>query len=602
LIAFISLALTNCSDDAASDDDTSDDVVADLSGDATVDESADPDVAADQVQNDPVEWDQDPDERTDDTVEETVEDSVEDFGDSDESDIAEGDTADGDATDIADSDTTDGDSADSDLADADAEPEVFVPPVWILDPEFQTLDTWTLSGGVEIQNEAAAERDDGLLAFERTDLCAGARASQEYTIGSYDEVGPIEALIVFREPNIGAICKSGPCYAPIAPALLFGHNFQPLPAPAENDVWYTNAVCLGQGAYGGTIDLSIGSAVPGYDCGDFEAHTDIDVSHLDLRLADGTCPVPGELLDGDFESGTLDHWSTEGTVTIAVHGDDSSAVLTSGANCENATIRQSISVPLGLNSGVRISTTGLTTDSTVWLGPDFTGSGNFPLSTLQVPSGADESENLYCLPLWARGSVVDLVIETSSTEEGCADSLTVDDIELVEERACSGALVPGGDFESAQNETLWVNTTSSAHVQPGSFDFVTEEDNTAIELALPGGFCSIVSVVNSSLTIPDSSFDTVNALLVAYDYFGTEAEDVSASAVIELGTGQIERHITIRDSGTEQTGIVCLPEGYQGFPAQVELIVEGNGSCGSVPPVRAVFDNIQFGYHGSCAL
>src|SRR5262245_13826966 len=178
----------------------------------------------------------------------------------------------------------------------------------LLDPGFQATPAcaWTLTGGAVIEGTVATNGPDpGQLAF-RPPLtgipCIAGTAVQRLDAPSPAALGPTALVARWRVRDVNAYLG----------AVLRGHavTMGQLTINPRPD-WRTGRICIGEAAYGAGAEVGIATTQSGtcWKVGE------VLVDRVDI-VPDTTCPMPGSVLNGDFESeggwmaGTMDPGTT----------------------------------------------------------------------------------------------------------------------------------------------------------------------------------------------------------------------------------------------------------------------------------------------------
>jgi hypothetical protein len=333
------------------------------------------------------------------------------------------------------------------------------------DPGFQALvddedvPYWsTMNGATVLPFETNTPIDAGAAFLAPSVVCNAGNVSQVVEMPPYEAAEPLVAEVTYRAREVHGM------------AVGFNDAWKTLP-PTQDDVWETARFCLGEAAYGGPVLFQVASSERLITC--FQDPVgNIDVDHFAVIVAaDGECPVPGEVVNGEAvvaQEGWV--FTTEGTAEAGLvdgvgRGGTSGVRLantTSQGNRAVATTQVSVPLPSSLpspalrfwwkgNSG-RLFPIEIGTFVTI---------GEQRRALDWVLGNGSELNYIYCLPPWTHGNVVDLSFKIIADDPTAATELVVDDVEVVSDTKCGDSPVlldPG--FESAPNRLAGVTHAS----------------------------------------------------------------------------------------------------------------------------------------------
>jgi len=364
------------------------------------------------------------------------------------------------------------------------------------DPSFQRVEGggfWLEEGGrLSPQALGSDEGDQGEAVFRPAAICSAGKVTQVIDMPTYDAAEPLVAEVVYK--------------ALFAPGVAIGFGDAWTRLPATGDAYATEAFCLGDAAYwrpdpnevpaplGGPVTLRISVSEPQDNCDLIGDLAEIRIDRFVIRPPraeeEDPCPAParppgqtgvinGEA-DADDGGWAFDCLQAGAPVTCAPglaatagfeagagRAESSGAKLSRQAGVEDqARATTHVSVPLPSSSispalafwwkgtNQRLFPVEIGT----FAGFDENGEPDRArvFDTL-VGDGGEES-NVYCLPPWTHGAVVDLSF--ALPEDGFTEAveLTVDDVRVVSDPRCSqsdGLHEPG--FESAPNS--WIGAS-----------------------------------------------------------------------------------------------------------------------------------------------
>jgi len=310
-------------------------------------------------------------------------------------------------------------------------------------PEFMDDGAWIPSAsGVTVLPE------EGLVWFDEIGVCNGGLLSQIVEMPAREIADPFVVEMVHRSESVFAV----DVYANRALRML----------PSRSSSFTPQRFCLGEAAYGGPIEFRIGAGERDSLC-DTEPRGLLEVDSFRILEAEpGECPEPGFALNGEanpedggwlFDLADID--PRNGVATAALEpgvgrGETAGARLYQDGGGNLASMGTKVSVPLpraGLGSpALRFWWKGDGLNAFAGLGSP---EGNTPENPLDQLVGDGEARtNVYCLPPWTHGSVVQVwFVGLGGTSAG---DLVIDDVEVVYDELCGeSADVLDPTFDSA---------------------------------------------------------------------------------------------------------------------------------------------------------
>ncbi len=338
-----------------------------------------------------------------------------------------------------------------------------VPCAWVgvvRDPEFEGLQNadgesyWVDEGdkGATIVPSVGGGGEGSLFASV---VCNAGGLSQVLEMPSYRAAGaPLMAEVTYQADDVEGA------------AIGFDRAWRYLPATLGH--WETARFCLGEAAFGqepngGPVKLQVSASERAPGCFEDEPVGKVRVDELFITPADpGSCPPPGDVLNGaaNVEDGGW-KFAQEGVAEAALvegvgqGGSDGARLLRESGSTDLAAMSTQVSVPTPGTlpfPAIRFWWRGSSTQAfQVELGT-FVGLGEPRRSLDRLIGNNAERNNIYCLPPWTHGNVVDITF--SLVDEGAVDEteLLVDEVEVVSDPDCGEStdlLDPG--FESAPN-------------------------------------------------------------------------------------------------------------------------------------------------------
>ena len=470
------------------------------------------------------------------------------------------------------------------------------------DPGFQNIPAgaWTLAQGATLDPSAAGFVDPGEVDLAASALCTGGGwLGQSISMPTVAQSEPFAIKMVSnRDCSLtGAGCRA------VDPVVIINGG-----VIAFRDGPINHAACLGERAYGGTIDLVI-RPPDRASC----VQADAIVDHLDIEPS-STCPVPGTIPDGDFD-GMLGTWKTwtqaDAPTTVAEIAPTVGTAGTAGAHlaihdaCDEAAAHQLISPPLSLpNLALQLRFRG-TAGATARVLVD-----NLTTAVL-TGTGAQVTGNV-CLLESHKGMTQDLLLGLG--DFGFAGSLTcstinqdfvLDDLTFVSDPSCpSTAYLADGGFERTDPGAAWDTTLLSDSVEPGR---VKTRDPIGIDTT-PANVHSgqrALKIVNSDSCGANSATFAIAVPPPAPGAGPAVAFFYKAPAVTTSGMFVTVAGVTITPPAAANytRAQICLDPTMAGQTVMVEAGLGGrvtNGVCGSIPAETAWFDDFTVTTSAAC--
>ncbi len=343
----------------------------------------------------------------------------------------------------------------------------------IADPDVNgDPDAWQPEGDVSIADEPmdTGMRDDGLARWPLvTALQKLSRMSQTVTMPALADAEPLVAVINQQVTTVG-FGYYFEWYAPSA-MLFIGSQQSRLPVTNVNR-WESHRVCLGESAYGGDLTLAIApsNVLKPIPFGGAYGALEIDRVQIEPAVQD-ECPVPGEVLSGDFES--LDGWEAFASYGgfaglrdgLGVGG--SKAGYLEATDCyQTVSLSTQLSIPQSeTGKAIRLVwQASANNQAFVGLGiADFSmrlfeapGRKTHPITALNGEQSTPEVATV-CVPPYMLGTVATFEVSLRRNGVACAASsdpryLAIDNVEIIDAPGCPATgLMVDPSFEVAQN-------------------------------------------------------------------------------------------------------------------------------------------------------
>ncbi|WP_159397695.1 hypothetical protein [Sorangium cellulosum] len=339
------------------------------------------------------------------------------------------------------------------------------------DPSFQSPDTWTATGAALISPGAEGNGNPGAGLIDPDAVCGMAGFTQSFTM---PDAACAEPFLLTFAAHIG--CESTlDCLGPPGIGVRINGGLSNIDV-MPSSTWSSHRVCLGARAYGGPLELLLGpfrrpplcdeAAGQGYTL----AFDDIAVQPDRMN----ECPLPGQVLNGDFEGGDAGWTATpEQGISEIKDGlgkdDGRGGHLGTTLFCQNPSLRGMISAPLPAalpNPALRIWSRG-TPGASVHVAL-----GAFPVTTLT--GEGEQRVSHVCLPPWALGMAHTLLF-TYRNRNGqmCTDEnrrdFVFDDVGFVSDAHCpEDARIFDPGFENVMRSATLAPTWVLSEDEPSS--------------------------------------------------------------------------------------------------------------------------------------
>lgn len=433
------------------------------------------------------------------------------------------------------------------------------------DPGFmETPSPWIAVKGPLLEPDAqdTFDLEPGRAFFPPDSICAFGSVSQTITMPTLQNSQAFIAQVSLRVRQETPSAQS--------PSFALGMNgswtFEPV--IQGSFLYSTRELCLGEAAYGGNIEMRLSNWRDPFGCPDTNASLDVGRIQI-VPAADGQCPAPATVLNGDFEGeGGWEAASADGASAGIEEGVGSNGSragrLTTPSPCKNASLLGKLSVPSPASMpspAIRFSWSAtvdtrvrLWVDDTHWDGLQGTG---------------ETEEAFYCLPPWTAGSVHSIRAWMDPTGT-CAVphdwDFVMDDFEVVNEPACGaseGIFDPG--FESAPISLLGEYVADVPGVRAVVDPSLAHSGNGVLELARSKG-CYGATYEPFVIPLPP---DEVGGPALRYWY------RVLDNPNTETRIGTEDTEVTVDETGIWSEGLLCLDPNRVGRPLKLRLILFG---------------------------
>lgn len=368
--------------------------------------------------------------------------------------------------------------------------------------------SWTLSGGASLDPQAATGFDPGIVR-----LPAGGSLSQLFDMPEARLAEPLALVIMTRDT-----CGPAPTVCPGPPATLeagfAGASQQRSPARVGFE---ERRVCLGELSFGKGAGLELRA---------FNRELLLDRAGY---VSDSTCPMPGEVRNGDFEGN--EGWVAQGNAEVAsgLGTAGSRAARIGGLACEDyGVLSGAVSVPAALTSpALRFAQKGnaISARRMNVAGAHLLGKPAYGLDTV-------------CLPAWSRGLAIPIAFGIDYAAPPCSGAtFIIDDVTLVSSPSCGQGFLFDGDFES---------TISYWEFGNGGFLFSSNLDNNH------SASVSNQAYAWQTITVPPAVGAAGPAVTFTYSLSG-ERGDLSYDLTVAGKT------LSLRSGDPKPPGRVCLP-------------------------------------------
>jgi hypothetical protein len=471
---------------------------------------------------------------------------------------------------------------------------------------------WTsvATGGL-IDPTAAGNVDPGEAVINRAGMCGFGGLSQTFTMPPLARAEPMKLVVTHT-----AVDASRDLFGVV---LSIGVGQQWMDLPLSVGAYKTESFCLGPAAFGGPTEFRI--ATMGSPICTGASTSTVRVDQMQVQLAaPGECPMPGQVINGDFESAmgwTFNNVSSAtGAIVPAAGEAGSAAAQIAGANkCSEATMIGTASFPAKAamaNPAIDMFWNGTAGQRLV------VGIAGKNVETLNANGVAKHSR--LCIPPWAAGTVNSLsFFMQRQSDNGCttalARSFTIDNVTIVNEPACNtaGELTDAG-FERVANLTGPVTGWGVTNGYVNDVEGLTATVLNSPGLAHTGNGVLRVSWINQCTDVNSGGADfttfvppAVGTAGPAVKFFvnapATNTMTESRLAMQPQANSTTPVFVTSPETGAYVQNILCLPP--QLIKRRITLhastgIVGGGGCLQNQPQEAALFDDFDVTTDPSC--
>lgn len=454
-------------------------------------------------------------------------------------------------------------------------------------PGFTSLDAWRLTNA-NIDPNKSALIEPGVLALPGY----GSAASQSFPMPAFADAEPF-ALVVTGRVGPATLPAYG---GPLRPFVGGGLASLPGFGTAFGD----KRTCLGERAYGGTIELAL---VMGRTSAVDAPLTEID--HVAIVPAPD-CPPFGTIPNHDFEG--TENWkltSSSGaaaiTAGVGTQGSRGGRIATT-TYCQYPTISAAASAPGGSLARPAISFSYKGTVGRSML----VDLGDFKFAA--IGTGAFETARV-CLPEHAKGSVAPLTFRLPPPGElsyscGTADEreFIVDDVAFVSDPTCpETALLTDAGFEQAAvaKSSSWVTVQPTDTVA----DFGGQPRTGTAALRVGSGRACADAIGSQTVTVPlpEQAGGTLGGPAIRFWYRIPTPPGGSKTTFDAFVDGA---SVTLAPTDTYAKATLCLDPKAIGRSTTVSFRADGGtGSCATTFPMASMFvDDVEVGHEPACPL
>jgi hypothetical protein len=475
-----------------------------------------------------------------------------------------------------------------------------------LDPGFRNMpaSAWTLEQGAVIDATAPGNIEAGQVSFDKATLCTSrGRARQTLTMPTLAQAEPLALKLASSGDciaNGGMSCTNVGLSAPgINVSLNGGANLF-----GFNSVSAIQFACLGERAYGGTMDLVVR---PSSRAACASATTiDAVVDHVDIEPS-ATCPMPGTIPNAGFTD--TSNWTP--SVVTANSPPPVAEILVGGGHvntndsCQQAMFQGPISPPLSLipNLALAVSYTGTPSERLV------VELGGTRIATLPGSSAPQTAK--VCLPEGSKGmtqtALFGLVFPLPGIGVGCGAHVrdfTVSNLAFVSDPTCPAtSYVTDPGFERTDVAAMWDSALSTNSVMGGvataSIDTTAADAHSGSRsLQLVSNTYCGYSQVWFPISVPASSGSSGPVLRF---YF--KAPTLTSSTVsIAVGPANAPSG-TITATGSYTQAQICLDPTLAGQTQLVSIRMTGGpgGGCNAAYATETLWlDDISVETSSAC--
>ncbi|WP_437808862.1 hypothetical protein [Sorangium sp. So ce1078] len=446
-----------------------------------------------------------------------------------------------------------------------------------LDPSFQSADTWSATGAALVRPEAEGNGNPGAGVIGRDAVCQMAGFSQQLRM---PDLACAEPLLLTFAAHI-ACDATMDCLGPPGVGVRINGGFSNLDLMPSSS-FSPQRVCLGERAYGGPIELLLGPSRRSPLCDEATGQgytlTFDDVAIRPDEMSE--CPLPGQVLNGDFEGGDAGWTATSENGVSEIRsglgqGGGKGGHIGTTLFCQYPALEGTVSAPL---PSAALPYPALR----IWSQGSPGAVVNVTLSTHQLTAltGSGEAQVSHvCLPRWALGMAHRLAFAyRNRSSQACTDEnkrdFAVDDIAFVSDVRCPGdtPLFDPGFENAGAGATLsptWVlNTDDPARGTARLAVDAAAAHSGDVSLSLSVQKPCREPSASTVFTVPEPEATAGPALKFWYRTSHLRAATASSTPGASLPASE---------SWTQQT--ICLDPRTAGRPQHLSFKIGASGVC-----------------------
>ena len=486
------------------------------------------------------------------------------------------------------------------------------------DSGFQDPAKWTAVGdGVEVSAVAPGTINPGAALFSAGGACGFAAINQTFVMPPLELADPFKITVTHEgiDPSMFDI--------PDGTVVSVGVNGEFKDSIVERNAVVTQSFCLGPRAYGqGPVGSPVQFQVavqPGAFSSSFlcnqTSQASFSVDQVKLEVATpGECPMPGTVVNGDFELVT--DWTFNGTQSgagaiVANVGENNSraAQLSTANRCSEVTMTGTAAFPTTIqNPAIDVFFSGTSGARAVF---QIAGKN---LATL--PGVTTPTHKRICIPKWAQGttSPIGFFLQRAS-DNGCTTALvksfTIDNLTITDDAACAstGDVIDPGFEHNTGPVIAYGLTDSFVNDIKGTTSVITaagaHAGNRALRL-VGANECAGVGDGGADLTINVPAAEgPAGPAIKFFANVGNGNLLTTTRIAVEPGPRNIEPglRLDLPEVGVYQPAVFCLPPSTIGRRMTFRFSTGSTdgGGCVGHADEAAMIDDVQVGTDASCA-
>jgi hypothetical protein len=473
------------------------------------------------------------------------------------------------------------------------------------DPGFMDPTKWMPVGtGPMVDAAAPGSVQPGELVLDHTALCNFSSMKQTFTMPPFDRADPLKVTITTTVDD--------PTFNLNAVPLQIAVGGQFVETTAVRGLYKTQSFCLGPAAFGGPIDISIGSPQLGFCAPNAQGSARVD--ELKIELAEpGECPRKSGVVNGSFQLSTGWNFTTSQSATGQILnniGENNSfaAQLQQPNRCSEITANGTILVP----SEKEIGHPAL---DIYWNGSSgarlIASIGGKPFGTLNANGQVKHSR--LCLPKWSMGNIntISFLAQRVSNNNCTAlgRSFILDNLTVVDEPACGTPQdITDPSFERIANMNGpmpgWGLINAYVNDVEGGRAVVVNQSSNAksgvgVLQAINTNECISVGEAGAELAVivPPASGSQGPAIKFAAKADAANVESETRAILQAVGA-----FTTVTENNAYANYALCIPPALAGKLVSFRLSTgrTGGGSCGVNYGEVGFFDDIPVGTDPTC--